>query len=194
MKDSTPLKRVRYALVVSWLCLLTASAYIYFFRAGFVEGQLRSAISISAILGYGFYLLLGCLRGFTLIPAAQLLFIGVLFIRPIPLFVLTLTGIVVSSATIYRFSEFLRIGEYFERTNATRFAKIKALLQRHELPIIIGWSFCPFAPTDAVCYLCGVVRVNFLKAMVGILIGEGAICAIYIFIGDQALRLWHLRP
>jgi uncharacterized membrane protein YdjX (TVP38/TMEM64 family) len=185
--------RIRYALVVSWIFLLATCAYVYFFHSGFVEGQLQSAISISAVLGYAVYLLFGCFRGFTLIPAAQLLFIGVLFIPPFPLFLLTIAGIMVSSATIYWFSEYLGVDEYFERTHASGFAKIKALLQKHELPIIIGWSFCPFAPTDAVCYLCGVLRVNFLKAMAGILIGEGAICAIYIFIGDQALRLLHFR-
>jgi uncharacterized membrane protein YdjX (TVP38/TMEM64 family) len=62
------------------------------------------------------------------------------------------------------------------------------LLQRHELPVIIGWSFFPLAPTDLICYVCGGLRVNFPKFLLGVLIGEGTICAIYIFLGGEALR------
>src|SRR6516165_2825132 len=101
MEHTKGTERIRYALVTSWLCLLAACVYVYFSHAGFVEEHLRSAISSSAMLGYVAYLLLGCFRGFTLIPAAQLLFIGVLFIPPAPLFLLTIAGIIVSSASIY---------------------------------------------------------------------------------------------
>jgi uncharacterized membrane protein YdjX (TVP38/TMEM64 family) len=186
-------KRIRYSLVASWLFLLGACGYGYFFHASFIEGQLRRAISISVGLGYVLYLLLGCFRCFTLIPAANLLFLGILFIPPTPLFLLTIVGIGVSAATIYWFSEFLGFDVYFERRHAVRFSRIKTLLQKYELGIIIGWSFCPFAPTDAVCYLCGVLRVPFLKFLFGVLIGEGTICAIYIFLSDQALRWLYLR-
>jgi uncharacterized membrane protein YdjX (TVP38/TMEM64 family) len=194
MEEPGNIQRIRLAMVVSWLVLLAGCLYVYAFRSGFVEGQVRNAISISVTLGYVVYLLFGCFRGFTLIPAAQLLFIGVLFFPPIPLFLLTIVGIMVSSATIYWFSEFLGVDEYFERTHAAGFARIKTLLQKHELPIIIGWSFCPFAPTDAVSYLCGVLKVSFLKLLAGVVIGEGAICALYIFLGGQVLRWLRLRP
>jgi uncharacterized membrane protein YdjX (TVP38/TMEM64 family) len=70
---------------------------------------------------------------------------------------------------------------------------VRGLLARYELPVIIGWSFFPLAPTDLVVYLCGVMRVSVAKCLLGVTIGEGAICALYIFGGDQVLRLLHLK-
>jgi uncharacterized membrane protein YdjX (TVP38/TMEM64 family) len=67
-------------------------------------------------------------------------------------------------------------------------ARVRRMLQRHELPIIIGWSFLPFAPTDLICYVCGILRVNFVKFIAGVCLGEGAICGLYIYLGDWALR------
>jgi uncharacterized membrane protein YdjX (TVP38/TMEM64 family) len=65
--------------------------------------------------------------------------------------------------------------------------RLRKLLLRRELPIVIAWSFFPLAPTDLVCYVCGALKVDLKKCLMGVALGEGAICAIYIFIGDQAL-------
>jgi hypothetical protein len=35
--------------------------------------------------------------------------------------------------------------------------------------------------------VCGALKVDFTKFMVGILIGEGAICAVYIYLGGYLL-------
>jgi uncharacterized membrane protein YdjX (TVP38/TMEM64 family) len=45
-----------------------------------------------------------------------------------------------------------------------------------------GASF-PIAPTDLVGYVCGALHVDLKKYVLGVAIGEGAIRAIYIFIG-----------
>ena len=71
---------------------------------------------------------------------------------------------------------------------------MRAILQKHELPIIVGWSFFPLAPTDLICYVCGVLEINFPKFLLGVLLGEGAICAIYISAGASALRFLQLKP
>ena len=72
--------------------------------------------------------------------------------------------------------------------------RLKAALEKYELPVIIGWSFFPLVPTDAIVYVCGVLGVNFGKCLLGVGLGEGAICAIYVFLGDQTLRMFLLRP
>jgi len=63
------------------------------------------------------------------------------------------------------------------------------LLQSYQLPIIIGWSFFLFLPTDVLCYVCGSLKVNYKKFLFGVIVGEGTVYAIYIFLGD-----WVLRP
>ena len=188
--DSIVIRRI---LIVIWILFVGTALYLYFFKKSVIQGQLQSFFAISIIIGYSAYLVMGCLRGFTLIPASYLIFAGIPFFSPIPLFILTLAGILVSSALIYFFAESLRVYEFFARKHEQKVARIRALMQKHELPIVIGWSFFPLAPTDLICYVCGTMKIDFKKCLLGILIGEGSICAIYIFLGDSLLRFVHLK-
>jgi uncharacterized membrane protein YdjX (TVP38/TMEM64 family) len=45
------------------------------------------------------------------------------------------------------------------------------------------------APTDLICYACGAMEIPFGRFMLGVLLGEGAICATYIFAGQALLDL-----
>ena len=69
----------------------------------------------------------------------------------------------------------------------TQIRKLKELLQSYQLPIIIGWSFFLFLPTDVLCYVCGSLKINFKKFLFGVIVGEGTVYAIYIFLGDWVL-------
>jgi uncharacterized membrane protein YdjX (TVP38/TMEM64 family) len=162
--------------------------FLALFRRDVIASHLATATAASMAAGGALYLALGCLRGFTLIPATSLVLMGVVVFPPAPLFVLTLAGILVSSASVYYFAEALHLDELLERRHAAHVNRVRTLLNRHGLPIIIGWSFFPFAPTDLICYLSGVLRISIVTCLVGVAIGEGAICAIYIFLGDFVLR------
>lgn len=185
--------RRRLVLVAIWLLLIAGALDLALVHRDAIRQGLAGAMSVSLVVAAGFYLLVGALRGFTLIPATTLILVAVAFFPPDLLFALTLAGILISSASIYFFAEALGIDELIRRHHPDALARLTDLLQRHELPIIIGWSFFPLAPTDLICYVCGVLRVNLLKCLIGVAIGEGTICAIYIFLGDQALRWLHLR-
>ena len=150
-------------------------------------------MSASLWVAGSIYLLLGCVRGFTLIPSTYLVLAGIPFFPPVLLLLLTLVGILVSSTCIYFFSEWLGLEEILNRRHARGIARLKSLLQRHGLPIIIGWSFFPIAPTDIICYVCGVLRTDFRKFLLGVGLGEGGICALYIFFGDSCLRWLQLK-
>lgn len=177
----------RYFFVIVWLLFVSIALYLYFFQTAFFEKALLNASHLSIYYGYAIFLLLGCFRGFTLIPVTSLIVIGLLFLNPIPLYILTIAGIIISSASVYYFSKLLHLDEFFERKNSRRIAKIKSILQKNELPIIIGWSAFPFLPTDLICYVCGTLRINFTKFIIGIIIGESVTSAIYIFFGHYLL-------
>jgi uncharacterized membrane protein YdjX (TVP38/TMEM64 family) len=180
------LKHRRVVLLV-WIALLSGALYLYFFHAQeflSVAAQLTDAPPGWAYLGY---LVLGCVRGFTLIPATYLVLAGLLVFPPWPLFALTLGGILVSSAAVYRFAEAMQLDSFFNRRYPRQLSQLTALLRRRELPIVVAWSFLPIAPTDLVCYVCGALKVDLKKCLVGVAIGEGAICAIYIFVGGRAI-------
>lgn len=177
----------RYYFIIAWIVFIFVALHLYFFQADFFENLLFRSSQFSIYYGYAIFLLLGCIRGFTLIPSTFLIVIGLLFFNPVPLFILTITGIIVSSIFVYYFFEFLHLDKFFEQKHEKRIKQIRSALQKNELPIIIIWSAMPFLPTDVICYICGTLRVNFAKFILGIFIGEGAVSAIYIFLGHYLL-------
>lgn len=92
---------------------------------------------------------------------------------------------------VYSFAEAVRFDRFFERRYGPQIARLRALLARRELPIVILWSFFPLAPTDLVCYVCGTLKVDIRKCLLGVTVGEGAICAIYIALAGEAVRWLH---
>ena len=193
MPSRETLSRIRAAAVVLWLTLLGTGLYVFFFERDLLDAQLRGAFSASVVVAYAAYLLLGAIRGCTLLPSTTLVLAALPFFRPWPLLALTLAGILISSASIYFFSESLHLDELVARKHPQKVARLRAALEKYEMPIIIGWSFFPLAPTDLIVYVCGAMRVDLKKCLFGVLIGEGAICAVYIFSGDALLRVLHLR-
>lgn len=181
-------RTVRYSLFAMWLLLVAGALYLYFFRRDFVQAELRGALSTSTVVAAILYLLLGSLRAFTLVPATFLLLIAMPFFSPQLLLALTLPGIGISSSICYFFAEALHMDEMFERRYPRQIRTLKGVLQSHPLKITIGWSFLLFLPTDLICYVCGSLRINYAKFLAGVLIGEGTVYAIYIFLGDWVLR------
>lgn len=185
--------RVRGALLTVWLAVMSAALYLFFFKREMIQQELQQAASMSMVFAGLVYLFFASVRGFTLIPATTLIVAAVPFFPPTPLFVLTLMGILISSASVYLFAEALNLEEVLARKHQRRVDRLKGALQKYQLPVIIGWSFFPLAPTDVICYVCGVLEVDFRKCLLGVVIGEGIICAIYIFLGDYALRSLGLK-
>jgi uncharacterized membrane protein YdjX (TVP38/TMEM64 family) len=183
--------RVRYFRLAGWLLFLVTFFYVYFFRSNFLTSELRSALSASVVIGYVAYLLIGCVRGFTLIPSTSLVLLAMPIFPPLPLFALTLAGILISSMSIYYFSESLHLNDDFEGKYEARVKKLKQILQGNSMIIIFTWSLFPLVPTDLICYVCGVLRIDFRKFIIGVFLGEGAICGFYIFLGSYVMQLLH---
>jgi uncharacterized membrane protein YdjX (TVP38/TMEM64 family) len=178
-------KNLRYAIIFSWVFLIIGFLYLYFFHNTFLKSSLFSLFGSGAILGYVAYLIFGCLRGFVLLPVTYLIVAGIIFFPPLPIYILTMIGVLVSSASIYYFSSHLGFDEYFEKNYPKKINTIKEFLLRNELSIVIFWSFAPFLPTDLICYVCGALKIEIKKFLLGVLIGEGISCAIYIFLGKE---------
>lgn len=181
-------KAVRFALLGMWLLIIGGALYLYFFQRELMQRELRSAFSTSMLVGSIVYILLGSFRAFTLVPATFLLLVGLPFFPPLYLLVITMVTVIVSSSIVYFFAEALHMDEYFEKHHPRQIQKLKRLLSKYQLPIIIGWSFLMFLPTDLICYVCGTLRINFPKFIVGVIVGEGSVYAIYIYAADYFLR------
>jgi uncharacterized membrane protein YdjX (TVP38/TMEM64 family) len=178
----------RTLLLLAWFALLATALFIYVFHRDALQQVLLELSASPPAWAYAAYLALGCVRGFTLIPVTYLVVAGMLILPPLPLLALTLAGIIVSSAAVYYFAEAMQFDRFFMKRYAPQVMRLRALMARRELPIVIAWSFLPIAPTDLVCYVCGALKVDLRKCLLGVTIGEGAICAIYIFLGGHALE------
>ena len=181
-------KPVRYILFGLWILVAATALYLYFFKRAAIQAEMHDAMSASFWAACAIYLLIGALRAFTLVPATFPLLIAMPFFDPWVMLALTLPCIAVSSSICYAFAEALHMDELFERKYPSQIARLKNLLQRYKLPIIIGWSFFLLLPTDVLCYVCGSLKINYKKFLLGIMIGEGTVYAIYIFAGDWLLH------
>jgi uncharacterized membrane protein YdjX (TVP38/TMEM64 family) len=175
-------------IIFAWSFLVLIVLYLHFFHPVFFQNQLRLAFGHSVYFGYAFFLIIGSLRGFTLIPVTYLIALGLLFFNPLPLFVLIIIGIIISSTSVYYFSEFMRFDTFFEKRHQKQILRLKSAFLKNELPIIILWSFFPFLPTDLICYVAGSLRIDLKKLIFGVFIGEGIISGLYIFFGHQLLK------
>lgn len=181
-------KPLRYALLAIWILIAGGALYLYFFKREIVQAEMRDALSASFWAASIAYVLIGSFRAFTLVPATFPLLVAMPFFDPWVLLALTLPCIAISSSICYAFAEALHMDELFERRYPKQIRRLKGLLQTYQLPIIIGWSFFLFLPTDLICYVCGSLKINFKKFLFGVVVGEGTVYAIYLFLGDWVLR------
>jgi len=172
-----------------WALCAVAFAFLYYRYSSEWGSEIGGLAMSSAWLAYAMYLLLGAVRGFAFIPVTNLLLLAIPIFPPVPLLAMTLVGIAISSACIYAFAGSLKLGEYFERKHAEHAQRVRTALQKNPTAIVTAWSFLPVVPTDLICYICGVMKISFPRFMFGVLVGEGAICAIYVFAGASLFDL-----
>ena len=186
-------ERLRKLVLWVWLATVAAAACLYWTHRVSLQSELTQALSLSALVGAAVYVFSSCVRGFTLIPSTFLLVAGLPFFSPLSLYAMTMLGVAVSASSVYYFSHAMGIDRLFETKHASRLAKLKDVLHRNQFGIVVGWSFFPFVPTDLICYACGTMRTGFRRFLLAVLVGEGVICAAYIFLGERLLDLLQLR-
>jgi len=139
------------------------------------------------------YFVLNILRGFIFLPTLPLVLIGIAFFPPLPLFVITLAGILIPVIFIYRFPTAFQIREILGTRADEIMAKVEKGLSKGGLPLITAWSFIPLTPTNVMVYVAGQLRYDLRKLLLGVAVGSGANCALYIFLGDYVLRVSGLK-
>src|SRR5262245_51688578 len=101
--------------LVVWAVFVAAFVFLYYRSSSLWGTELTQLAAASVWIAYAVYVLLGALRGFALIPVTNLVVLAIPIFPPVPLLILTLVGIAISSASIYAFANSLKLGEYFER-------------------------------------------------------------------------------
>ncbi|MDT8427670.1 MAG: VTT domain-containing protein [Pseudomonadales bacterium] len=184
------LETVNFFGLYTWLGLISISLSLYFFYPEFfTPGYIRQFFSENLLPGLILYFVISTLRGFTLIPSTPIVFAGILVFPPLPLFLVNQAAVYSSSAIVYLMARHFRFDHFFSAHYPGQIRTLTRLLHRRELPVISLWGFAPFVPSDMIVYVCSILRLSIWKTLLGISIGEGAICALYIFGGYQGLTL-----
>jgi len=136
------------------------------------------------------YLVMSALRGFSLLPSTPLVIAGTMLFtgQPFAVLAVSMTGILLSSSMIYFFSEHLGFSDFFESHKPETTHMIKARLE-HPLGFVFvsAWAFFPLVPTDLVCYLAGTTKMNYVKFIAAVFVGELMLCSVYIFFGGAVM-------
>lgn len=186
MTEKTPgFKRKTF---IVWILMVAVVLTLYWMNQDRIDvGWIRGVVHDNRFLIVPFYVLLLSLLGLTFIPSTPFAIAGVFLFDPTFAYALNLVGIITSSTIVYHFAGFLGLREAFEGRYPDRTEKVRRALDRKELPIIIGWSFFPVVPTDLIIYVASTLKIPLWKCLVGVLIGEGALNAFYIFSVNAAM-------
>lgn len=131
------------------------------------------------------YLLISCLRGFTLLPSTPLVLAGTILFpeHPNAVLISSVFCIVLSSALIYLLSPVWQMDQHFKPQ------KLALIREKLNHPtgsfFVLFWSFFPAVPTDAICYVAGTLRVRILPFLAAVAAGELIICSVYVYLGGS---------
>ena len=185
-------KNIRRGIGVFWILLIVGVVFTLFLHPEYLDahfiGQFLEKFGIFLLPVYFF---ISILRGFTLIPSTPLIIAWVLIFPEYPgfVFLISLLGIVFSSLMLYYFSEAMGFDTYFRKHAA--YKKIHTFLEKYGFPLVAVWSFAPVVPTDIICYVAGIVRMNVYKFLFWVLLWESIICTILIYGGNEILeKIW----
>ncbi|MBX3283480.1 MAG: TVP38/TMEM64 family protein [Acidobacteria bacterium] len=185
-------KVIRASLILIWAVIIVTALILYLADpAAFSPENIAKVLRANVQSLWAVYIAISVLRGLTLLPSTPLVIAGtILFpLEPLWVFSISLTGIALSSTMIYFFSEALGFDDFFEMRKPDL---VHSLKKRMESPwglaFVAAWAFFPFAPTDAVCYVAGIVRLKYWKFILGVLLGEALLCGIYVWTGSFLLH------
>lgn len=177
-------KKIIYILWV--LCVLTVGGfYIYnptLFSAESLIGFITRFESELLVT----YILLTFVRGFFLIPSTPFVIGGALLFpdRLLMVLVISMSGVLFSTACIYYFSDLLGFSQYLEKSFPEKTDTWKARLKQPKAyAVVTAWAFFPLVPTDMISYIGGIIKMPFRYVFAGVFTGELTLNIFYVYAG-----------
>ena len=167
---------------IIWISVVLIILITYYLNPNLFDiTQIRTFTDNNKILVIIAYVLLLSILGLFFIPSTPFAIAGLLLFTPAEAYLLNMIGIITSSTIVYYYARFLGLDDAFESRYPKKIIKLKNALNNKELPIIAGWSLFPLVPTDLIIYVSSTLRIPLWKCILGVLIGEGTLNALYIF-------------
>ncbi len=182
---------IRTSLIVLWAAVILAALGLFISNPAAFSGEnIAAFLKANAGRLWIAYIVISALRGLTLLPSTPLVIAGTILFpaEPTAVFAVSILGIAFSSTMIYFFSEALGFDDFFEKRKPDL---VHSIRRRMETPwglaFVAAWAFMPVAPTDAVCYVAGIVRLKYWKFILAVVFGEAILCGIYVWAGNSLL-------
>ena len=177
-----PKKFLKKKLLIIWISLLLILFVFYFVAPNYFSLDfLSNFVKENKLMVVFLFISIITLISLTLIPSTPFVLSGLLLFSPLETFIYSIIIIILYSTITYYFARYLGLDRYFEKKYPESIKKIRKALKGKEWFIIIGWGFIPIFPTDLVIYMCSSLKIPFRKCLIGVLIGEGTLNALYIF-------------
>lgn len=175
-------RKIRKKSFYIWLAVLAIILTLYFInREWFDISFLKRFVDDNKFLVIAIYLIILTLIGLTFLPSTPFAMGGLLLFPAFEAYIINMVGIITSTAIVYYFTKYLGLDKWVELKFPKQIEKTRDALSKKELPIIIAWSFFPVVPTDLIIYVSSSLRISYFKCVIGVLIGEGILNALYIF-------------
>jgi len=134
------------------------------------------------------YILVTLTRAMIMLPCTPFVLAGGISFPqwPLPVLLISVAGVVIGAWLVYSFPSFGNYDEYLEEKFPDKIAVLKDRMNGpYAFWIVAGWSFFPLVPTDAVCYVGGMVKMSLKKMTAALLVGELPLIMAYIYLGAE---------
>ncbi len=178
-------------IIILWLVLIICCglyflAHPWFFTVDALKIFLEQFWGALLIV----YFFLSALRGFTLIPSLPFVLVGTLLFPDNLYFVfaISLIGILLSSTMVYFFSREIGFEEILLKQYPHAIKRYEKWIHSYWFLTVSIWSFVIIVPTDLICYVAWVLRMNYWKFIFAVALGESIVCSFLIFGGGALLQ------
>lgn len=172
-----------------WLVAVAVSlGMIVIFPEWLTHESIAQLLSQMGPMALVIYVLMSLSRSLLLMPCTPFVLAGAISFPqwPFLVFSISLAGVVVGAFLVYSFPSFGGYDRLLEEKYPEKIAFLKSKMQhKNAFWFVVGWSFFPLVPTDAVCYVAGVAKMPLRKMLTALLLGELPVVAVYVFLGAE---------
>lgn len=192
MNTFSIIKKVVY---YTWIIAVITFGLLFVFRHKYFHpSYLSDLISGHVTHIWLAYIVVSFVRGFFLIPSTPFVLLGIFLFPGHPWAILgvSMSGVLFSATLLYYYSDNIGFSGYLEKEYPRQSAWMKKRLGgKWQFPFIYAWSIFPPVPTDLICYVTGLLKVNYWLMIAGVFLGELTLNVFYVFMGRQIVQWFY---
>lgn len=181
-------------LTYCWIGVVAVIAIAWFAAPEWFDAETWSGrLARYGAWAWAIFMVVSLVRGVLLIPSTPVILTGAALFptAPAAVFFISMVGICLSAALLYRFPGFAGYDSRLAAKYPEQLGRLREQLTKPRAQwFVAAWAFFPAVPTDLICYAAGLVRMPFHRLMIGIILGEVPLVLAYVVLGNRVASLW----